>query len=231
MRDIKIEKNRFYQETDFKKLYPTKEKVRFLYKENFDQDIPEMVVVGPTKKDNKYVKWLLLIIVALLVTVAITACSLYKTKYEQKYPIYHIKDENGEILLDSYTLEKQIDIFKDPLLGGEKIIYPGREGTYYFYISNENSYRFNFSIYFEAINESNINMQYRFRVADVKYTHDEWKNVDEVGLTNFTIDANTQVLCALDWTWLSSDSDTEIGLEGLATYTLKIHFRNFKKAK
>lgn len=231
MRDINIDKNKFYQENDFISAFPTKENVRFAYKENFDQDIPEMVVVGPTKKENKNVKWLLLIIIALLITVAITACSLYKTKKEQEYTIYHVTDKNGEILVDSYTLEKSVDIFQDPLLGGEKLIYPGREETYYFYVSNENSYRFNCSISFSDINDSNINMKYRFRIADVKYTHDEWLDISEVGITNFTIDANSKVLCALDWTWLSSDKDTEIGLEGLATYTLKISFYDFEKAK
>lgn len=231
MRDISIDKNKFYQVTDYISAFPTKENVRFAYNENFDQDIPEMVVVGPTKKENKHVKWLLLIIIALLVTVAITACSLYKTKKEQEYPVYHILDENGEILLDEYTLTKEVDIFKDPLLGGEKIIYPGREGTYYFYVSNENNYRFSCSISFDEKNDSNINMKYRFRIADVKYTHDNWQGIDEVGITNFTIDGNSKVLCALDWTWLSSDQDTEIGLVGLATYTLEIYFMDFEKAK
>lgn len=231
MRDIQIEKNKFYEVTDYSLVYTTLQNVRFAYKENFDQDIPEMVVVGPTTKENKSVKWLLLVIVALVITLSITACVLYKTKKEQDYPVISITNKIGDILADSYTVDSVADIFNDPLLDGKKIIYPGREETYYFYVSNENDYRFSCSINFSDVNEDLINMKYRLRIADVNFPNEEWKDISEIGISNFTVDAHSKILCALDWTWLSSDNDTELGIKGMSTYKLGIKFSDFKKVE
>lgn len=229
MRDLELLRHDAYNAVDYVLEYPTIENGRFGYPEDLDKDVPEMVVVGDSDRKYRYI-WLLLLIIAILaVLVGITTCTIYQTKQKDKHPTFEIIDVNGNIFLDTFVFESNIDIFNDPNYGGKKIIYPGREEVYYFYVFNNNNYPLTCSISFSEDNLDAINMRYRFRIADVQYNNAPWQGLDEIGISNLTIDANSKILCAIDWRWVDSDRDTEIGERGLATYTLRIHFTDFAK--
>lgn len=229
MRDIEASKAESHQMVDYVSLYQTIENGRFVYPDDLDKDVPEMVVVGDYLRKYRYVWMLLLIIAILCVLVGITTCTIYKTRQKDKYQIFDIQDVNGNIFLDSFTFDAKVDIFSDPNYGGEKIIYPGREDIYYFYVSNKNDYAITLSINFTDDNEQDINMKYRFRLADAQFNKSPWQKLDEIEISNLTIDPNSRILCALDWKWEDSDRDTQIGENGLATYTLIIYFSDFAK--
>lgn len=228
MKDIKVVKDAEYKEIDFIKLYPTIEDGKFLFIEDEEQEIPEMVVMGEGTKKAR-IWWLLLIILALLVLIVIGSCELMKTKKEIEYPTFEIVDIDHDVILDEYSLEEKADIFNNPDLGGEKVIYPGRQSTYYFYISNTNDYILKCNLTFEEENEEDINIVYRLRIANASNPDEPWVSIEDINKMNVTVDANSRLLCALDWKWADSDNDTEIGQRGLATYTLKITFSEFEK--
>ena len=228
MRDIKVVKDPEYKEINFIKLYPIIEDGKFLFVEDEDQEIPEMVVMGEATKKAR-IWWLLLIILALLVLIVIGSCELYQTKKEIEYPTFEIIDADHDVILDEYVYETDADIFSNPDMGGEKIIYPGRQSTYYFYISNTNDYSFICNLSFEEVNKDDINIVYRLRIANATSDNEPWVDIEDINKTNITVDANSRLLCALDWKWADADNDTEIGQKGLATYTLTIIFSEFEK--
>ena len=230
MRDIEVVKDPDYVVVDFAKDYPVIEDGIFSFVEDDEQKIPEMVVMGEGTKKAR-IWWLLIIILALLIAISIGACELYQTKKEIEYPTFEITDLDDVVVLDEYTMENEADIFDDPAFGGAKIIYPGRESTYYFYISNTNDYSFTCSIVFSEKNKDDVNMLYRLRIADASKENETWHDISEINRTNVTVGPNSKLLCALDWTWADSDNDTEIGMKGLATYTLIITFSDFKKVE
>lgn len=229
MRDIEVNKLEDFKEVDYAINYPLIENVRFAFEEETDEELPEMVVVGEETKNYRQIWFLILIIAILIFLVGFTTCTLYKTKKEQRYPTFDIVDEEGNVFLDSWTFNAKVDIFDNPLFGGAKVIYPGRNDTYYFYISNTNDYTLTCNISFSEENINKINMKYRFRIAAAMTDGDNWYDLKDMKISNFTVDANSRVLCALDWIWADSDSDTSIGEEGLATYTINIMFSDFAK--
>ena len=230
MKDIEVVKDPDYVAVDFVKDYPVILDGIFSFVEDEEQPVPELVVVGNgTKRANVW--WLLIIVLVLALVITIGACELYQTKKEIKYPTFEIIDINDDVVLDEYTLIADADIFDNPELGGAKVIHPGRESTYYFYVSNTNDYTFTCSIYFAEKNLEDINMKYRLRIADASAENEPWHDISEINRTNVTVGANSKLLCALDWKWEDADNDTEIGERGLATYTLTITFSEFAKVE
>ncbi len=229
MRDLETEKNQTYNNYDFVSDYETILDGTFIDKED-EIRIPELVVKSSINILNN-LKMFLIILVGLIFLTGITTCYIYKANTKEKYPTFDILDNEGNIFLDSWTFSKNIDVFNDPNLDGKKIIYPGRKETYYFYIANTNDFSFKCNINFTDDNEENINMKYRFRIANANFGNEVWKNIKEINVNNLTVEANSKILCALDWAWLESDRDTEIGKKGSASYTLNIHFSDFIKVK
>lgn len=230
MKDIEVVKDPDYVAVDFVKDYPVILDGIFSFVEDEEQPVPELVVVGNgTKRANVW--WLLIIVLVLALVITIGACELYQTKKEIKYPTFEIIDINDDVVLDEYTLIADADIFDNPEMGGAKIIHPGRESTYYFYVSNSNDYTFTCSIYFAEKNLEDINMKYRLRIANASAENEPWHDISEINRTNVTVGANSKLLCALDWKWEDADNDTEIGERGLATYTLTITFSEFAKVE
>lgn len=230
MRDIEVVKNPDYEIVDFIKDYPIIEDGIFSFVEDEEQDVPELVVVG--NKERKSRVWMLLIVIlALAILITIGACELYQTKKEIRYPTFEIVDTNNDVVLSEHIYETEVNIFNNPYMGGAKVIHPGRESTYYFYVSNTNDYTFTCSLYFNEKNLEDINMVYRLRIANASAENEPWHDISEINRTNVTVGANSKLLCALDWKWADADNDTEIGERGLATYTLTITFSEFAKVE
>ena len=226
MRDLKVNKLDEFVYIDYALKYLTLDNVRFVDPDDETKLVPEMVVRG---KGKGFAWWIWIIILALLTVIAIGSCELYQTKKEIQYPTFNILDDDLNVLLNEYTFEQNIDLFSDPTLGGDKIIYPGRQSAYYFYIENTNDYTLTCSMSFDEVNLEDINMMYKIRFANATNQNTPWFDIDEMDHTNITVSPNSKLLCVLEWKWIDADNDTEIGERGLATYTIHISMYDFAK--
>lgn len=229
MKDLDKSKDQNYQEIDFAQKFPIIEHATFAFVEDDEEELPEIVVKGEDSKKGKYLFLILFLIACLLLLTGITTCTIVKTKRENNYPTFDILDKEGNVFLDNWTYNAEIDIFGHPNNHHEKIIYPGKSDTYYFYIENTNNYDITCDILFNDINKENINMKFRLRISDAYFPDSPWLELEQINIYNMTISKRSKVLCAIDWIWEDSDRDTEIGEKGLATYTLDIIFSNFSK--
>lgn len=227
MRDLHTMKDPNYENYDYTKDYATIENSTFREKEK-NTKTPELVVKSSIDILNN-IKMYLIILVGLIVLTGITTCFIYKANLKDKHPVFDVLDDEGNVFLDSWTFNEEVDIFNDPNLGGKKIIYPGRTSTFYFYVANTNDYPFKCNLSFSDLNEENINMRYRLRIANASFENAPWQEISEINVNGLRVEAGSKVLCALDWTWLESDKDTEIGEKGSASYSLSIHFSDFEK--
>ena len=115
-----------------------------------------------------------------------------------------------------------INIFANPLFGGEAKIAPESSNTYRFVINNNTNSRIKYNLTFTETNEHNINMKYILRTNNT-YLVDEYVSINELNASNIIIDASKADTYYLEWKWVSSNNDTEIGTAGNVTYSLKIN--------
>lgn len=237
MRDIHVVRDKYYKLVDFAEQYPVIENAQFTFIEEEDQFIPEMVVMGDGTRKSKVIWILIPILIILLITlIAIGSCAIARSGKGDEIPTFTILDKNDNPIIDDQTeFDTQLDIFDNPLYGGLKIIYPGRTDGYQFYINNNNDFDFDCALKIVDENNWNVNMKYKLRVANVNVmgANADWMTLTElneyIDLHNIRVPANSKLYCVLDWKWVDSDNDTQIGQEGLATYTLKFIFDDFKK--
>lgn len=227
MRDLKVNKLENFVEIDYKEIYQTLDNVRFLNPDDESKPVPELVVRGKTRSVSW---WLLIVILALIVVIAIGSCELYQTKKERQYPTFNILDNKNGLIVSDTKFEEIVDILNNPYLDGQKIIYPGQDGEYFFYIENNNDFTFTCSVLLEEINLYDINIKYRLKFANATNTNDPYRDIEEINkTTNVTVGPNSKLLCVLEWHWEDAPNDTEIGESGIATYTIKISFSDFVK--
>ena len=119
MRDLKVNKLENFVEIDYKEIYQTLDNVRFLNPDDESKPVPELVVRGKTRSVSW---WLLIVILALIVVIAIGSCELYQTKKERQYPTFNILDNKNGLIVSDTKYEEIVDILNNPYLDGQKII-------------------------------------------------------------------------------------------------------------
>lgn len=137
------------------------------------------------------------------------------------------------VAFDDYKIwdNKQLRIFSNPAYEYESIIAPGSENSYAFVIRNNNNFDIVVDISFKEENEKNINMQYKVR-NNGNYligTRNNYELINNKTITQIKLLAKSQKNYILDWKWIDSDNDTEIGLEADADYKLSILIEANKK--
>lgn len=123
-----------------------------------------------------------------------------------------------------WSQETTLDIFKDSLYKIDGVIAPESSNTYKFIVNNDTIYNLKYDITFEETNSYNINMKYKLKKGDT-YLIDNYVSFNELNLSNISINSNSQDTYYLEWKWISSDNDTNIGLQAQNTdinYDLKI---------
>lgn len=138
-------------------------------------------------------------------------------------------DENnsgGITVFDNYKIwnNKELRIFSNPAYEYESKIAPGSENSYTFVIRNNNNFDVVVDISFIEENEKNINMNYKLR-SEGKYLFGNETNYDK--FNNFKVEgviipAKSQIPYLLDWKWVDSSNDTEIGFDNNSVYKLSI---------
>lgn len=119
---------------------------------------------------------------------------------------------------------KDLRIFSNPAFEYQNIIAPGSENSYEFVIKNKNNFDVTIDISFEEVNDKNINMQYKLR-NNGNYllgSENNYETIKDKKITNIKLSAKSQKKYILDWKWIDSHNDTEIGLDVTSNYKLSI---------
>ena len=78
-----------------------------------------------------------------------------------------------------------------------------------------------YQIEFIETNPYNINMKYKLK-KNGTYIIDQYSSASELNLSNIEIEINNSDTYDLEWHWISSSNDTEIGKNKNSSYSLKI---------
>ena len=127
------------------------------------------------------------------------------------------KDKNA----DTWSGSTNLNIFKDSMYVAPGMIAPESENTYKFVVKNGTSESIKYNIDFVENNPSNINMKYKLK-KNGEYIISEYVSYDELNLSNMVITSGVSDTYLLEWKWVSSSNDNEIGKNG-ATYGLQIN--------
>ena len=139
-------------------------------KENTNIQTNNSTIESTTQKNERYyISWKTFISVVILVTVILTLVVVYilhmfgmeiHNPYETKVISINSEGKN-------WYKNENINIFEKLNKSGEKVIWPGKSGTYDFVIENNTKQSAYYRIDFEEINENNINIKYRLRMNNV----------------------------------------------------------------
>ena len=133
------------------------------------------------------------------------------------------EDINNEFTVD-WNFLKEINIFSNYYFDGENKIAPGVSDSYLFKIVNGRDNKIKFDISFQEENTDNINMKYRLKQNN-KYiigSDNKWYTTNDLIIKDQVIEANKTSEYTLEWKWIDSENDTEIGKKDTVTYSLAI---------
>ena len=134
-------------------------------------------------------------------------------------------DDLGEfIVADDYTITwngtENLKIFANPAYEFMEKIAPESSNTYKFVVKNKTHYKLKYKITFVENNPHNINLKYKLKKND-SYIVNDYTSYNGINITDQVISADGEDTYYLDWKWISSDNDTQIG-EIQAQYKLNI---------
>jgi len=140
-----------------------------------------------------------------------------------------LNDNNNSkdlVVFDNYKIwdNKELRIFSNPAYEYESIIAPGSYNSYTFVIRNNNNFDVVIDITFEEENDKNINMNYKLK-NNGNYligSEDNYETIKNKKITQIKLPAKSQKSYILDWKWIDSENDTQIGFDMNSTYKLSI---------
>ena len=115
-------------------------------------------------------------------------------------------------------------IFTNSMYEFEDIIAPESSNTYQFVVKNGTEYQLKYEINFIETNNYNINMKYKLKKNDT-YLIDHYVSASELNVSEMLLNSLENDTYYLEWKWISSSNDTEIGMTPDANYGLKIEVR------
>ena len=114
-----------------------------------------------------------------------------------------------------------LKIFSKSIYDFDDIIAPESSNTYEFVVRNNTKYKIKYSVKFIESNLYDINMKYKLK-KNSDYIVDTYSNANALIIDEYTLDSNESDTYYLEWKWLSSNNDTDIGANPEAKYGLKI---------
>lgn len=136
-------------------------------------------------------------------------------------------NKTGVIVSDDYSIwgNKKLRIFSNPAYQYTSKIAPNSSNSYVFVVRNNND--FDIVVDFDIVEENNydINMKYKLRSKGRYLVGNEntYEDVSKLNQQNITIKAKESISYILDWKWIDSENDTEIGETIEANYKLTIN--------
>ena len=134
-------------------------------------------------------------------------------------------DTDDLIVVDrqiTWSGETNAKIFSNSMYEFEDIIAPESSNTYQFVVKNGTEYNLKYNISFVETNNYNINMKYKLKKNDT-YLIDHYVSANELIVPEMRINTKNNDTYYLEWKWISSDNDTEIGTTPDVNYNLKIN--------
>ncbi len=134
-------------------------------------------------------------------------------------------DEPKLVVFDSeitWNGSAEAKIFKNSMYETEDFIAPEMSNTYQFIIKNGTEYKLKYNMSFIEDNPYNINMKYKLKKNDT-YIVDHYVSFNELNVSDFILNSKSNDTYYLEWKWVSSDNDTEIGKTPDVNYSLKIN--------
>lgn len=142
---------------------------------------------------------------------------------ENTEPVFN---ESGLTVVDDYKVwdNKELRIFSNPAYEYESKIAPGSNNSYTFVIRNNNDFDVLVDITAKEDNKYGVNMKYKLRHNGdyVLGSENEYINAENLKVEKVLIKAHDQKGYLLDWEWVDSDNDTEVGFDVNADYKLTI---------
>ena len=129
--------------------------------------------------------------------------------------------EDKDITWSGNTIAK---IFTNSMYEFKNKIAPESSNTYQFIVKNATEYNLKYNISFIENNPYSINMKYKLKRNDT-YVIDHYVSPSEINVSNILLDSGKNDTYYLEWKWVSSDNDTEIGTNPNAEYELKIDIK------
>ncbi len=137
------------------------------------------------------------------------------------------KLDNNFIVEDNYTIwsNKRLRIFSNQAYEYFSKIAPGVSNSYDFVIKNNNDFPVLVDISMKEVNPYSINMEYKLRSENSFLAGSSFKyvSVKKLSQKNIYLKAHSSKLYSLDWKWIDSDNDTEIGEAVDANYKLLVY--------
>lgn len=136
-------------------------------------------------------------------------------------------EENGLIVKDddiSWDGTTKAKIFSNSMYELNDIIAPESSNTYQFVVKNATDYRLKYEIKFKEKNHYHINMKYKLKKNDT-YIIDHYVSYNELNISNIILNSRANDTYYLEWKWISSENDTEIGKNPDSKYELKIEVK------
>ena len=130
----------------------------------------------------------------------------------------------GEFYVDDSTVRwsdnTEVKIFTDSLYNIEGKIAPESSNTYKFVVNNKTKYNLKYKISFIETNPYGMNMKYKLK-KNGSYLVSDYVSYNQLNLENQILNSKKSDTFYLDWKWVSSDNDTQVG-KAQANYKLKI---------
>lgn len=117
-----------------------------------------------------------------------------------------------------------LKIFSESVYNLDGVLAPESENTYKFIVKNNTKYKIKYNINFVETNNYNINMQYKLKKND-SYIINNYSRPDALEVNDFVLKSGESDTYYLDWKWISSDNDTQIGSQPDAMYKLVIEVK------
>ena len=134
-------------------------------------------------------------------------------------------DFEGELIVEDEEIkwndEVTARIFTNSLYEIEDMIAPESTNTYQFVVRNGTNYKLKYNIHFIESNPYGINMKYKLKKNDA-YIIDHYVSASELIISDSFLEAGNNDTYYLEWKWVSSNNDTQIGKTPDANYGLKL---------
>ena len=134
------------------------------------------------------------------------------------YDSLEVYDEDYDTI--SWNGTTNLNIFSNSIYTVDGVIAPESSNTYQFVVKNSTEYTLKYKIDFTETNPMGINMKFKLKKNDT-YVVDHYVSYDELNIDNQLLSVDKNDTFYLEWKWISSSNDTNIGKSG-ANYQLKI---------
>ena len=150
---------------------------------------------------------------------------IFEIKCDQDKCTVPVTGEGEDVtILDKnivWESENKLRIFENPVFHFDETIAPESTNVYQFVIKNTTEYDLKYNVNFMETNQFNINMKYKLKKND-EYVIDEYVSASELKLDEFSLNKGESDTFYLEWKWVSSSNDTEVGSNPSSSYQLSI---------